>query len=299
MIEENPSQQHQQDNGKNPETIALQPAPSAEVPPPPPILPPQQTGSEPTGDPSQNEQAQAVDAIEKDLSKFERRILTATWAGVAAAAITGAFIYSQFKAMTDQNQILSAQSIGAVAGAIESERITREQLRLLREQVKAAQKGVSLRETMAQPIIIPTAGTSINHRERTGEVWVIVRVVNNGSIPAKYVSIAANTRFRDRDPEEIDYKFSNQDFRPAGPMPLLPYSTSQKPADAQGFTQPPRIFPKEYPAYKARKFYIWGYTRYRDTPRSRVHDTQFCRYGTAIFDVSGESYTQTKDCNEK
>jgi hypothetical protein len=166
-------------------------------------LPPNQTGGEPASNHPENQQAQTIDAVERDLNKFERKILTATWVGVIAAAITGAFIYSQFRAMTDQNQILSSQSIAAVAGAIESERITREQLRIAQAQAEAAKvQGQIMRQQLdlsERPWIVSEfAPTYFQFKEDGGFLGLRITLTNIGHSTAESITAWTTLSVNDR-----------------------------------------------------------------------------------------------------
>ena len=139
MIEEKPSQNRQQDTGTNPKPIAPISSVHAEIPFPQPVVAPRQAASHPTGDTTTNREEE-IEEIEKGMSAFERKMIPLTWFGLAIAAITGVFLYSQFRVMTDQTKILSDQNTSAVAGAIESERNMRAQIKVMQDQVNAIQK---------------------------------------------------------------------------------------------------------------------------------------------------------------
>ncbi len=85
-----------------------------------------------------------VRIVEDDeLKPFERKTLAyATW-GFGVAVGTLVLFFAQLGVMSDQTKILGTQSIEAVSSAIESERNTREQLRIANGQVRAAQDSVA------------------------------------------------------------------------------------------------------------------------------------------------------------
>jgi hypothetical protein len=121
------------------------------------------------------------------LNKFERRILFATWAGVAAAAITGVFIYSQFKIMSDQTQILGTQTINGSLDSIEAGRRIEKQLAIAQQQTNAAQDSVkAIQRQMRQDqrawidIALGNFQWSLN-----APVAVPVVITNMGKTPAQ------------------------------------------------------------------------------------------------------------------
>jgi hypothetical protein len=192
-MEENSSENNQQNAAGDPKSVTPVPAISIPVQPPKPVVPTQQTGSQPTANSGASEEEETIKKTEKEMGKFERWILRATWAGVLAAAITGYFIYNQFKAMTDQNQILGTQTISAVAGAIESERNTREQLRIAQKQAVAAQNSVKaiqrqMRQDQRAWIDVQFGEFSLN---QAGQMIVLITIKNIGKTPAKRIRLFA------------------------------------------------------------------------------------------------------------
>jgi len=151
MVEENPAKDSQQNTGGDSKLITPVPPVPAPIQPPKPVQSPQQTGVQSTGQPGEGHPNAAVGDVEKDLSTFERQMLWATWVAVIVAGLTGIILYSQFRIMGDQTKILSDQGISAIAGAIESERNTREQLRIANAQAQAAQDSVrAIQQQMRQ-----------------------------------------------------------------------------------------------------------------------------------------------------
>lgn len=126
MTEEDSGPKDEQ-NDKAPEPVALIAPVPLSVSPPQPVITPETIEQE----------------IKKEMSKFETAMVKLTWLGIAVTAITGGILYSQFRVMTDQTKILSDQSISAVAGAIESERNTRNQLLIAQQQASALQDEVT------------------------------------------------------------------------------------------------------------------------------------------------------------
>lgn len=301
MVEEKSSQDHQQDAGTAPKAIAAQSTPLTEVKSPPPVVPQQQTGAQPASSPTQRQEANAEEAIEKDLTKFERRILLATWAGVTAAAMTGVFIYSQFRVMTDQTNILSTQTIGAIADSIESGRRVEKQLSIAQQQATAAQdsvKGIKrqLRQDQEAMIVDERPWIGVIQVQTIGgidsdtnfevqEVNVVLR--NSGKTPAVRV------KFEWRDWEQpIDRAIPEYDafmalsharsmnvfngnvLAPSAPgsIPLLGLRT---------------VWSKDrHPDARLTVVYILGKLTYFDIfPKTPQHTTKFC-----LMHVSGPNF---------
>jgi hypothetical protein len=186
-MEENSSQDNRQIASPNPEGITQRHAPPREIPTPESVVGAQQTDVRPTADAPKRLRAIAAGTIENDLSKFERRILSATWAGVAAAAITGFVIYSQFRVMTDQTQILGAQTTSAVADSIESGRRVEKQLAIAQQQASAAQDSVkAIRRQMQQDqrAWINVSSGNVNFAENQ-PITIPVISTNSGKTPAR------------------------------------------------------------------------------------------------------------------
>jgi hypothetical protein len=207
-MEENRRKDSQQNTGEDSKSVPPVPANLTPVKPPQPVVPTQETSSQTAANPGENEE-QAIVKTEKDMDKFERWILRATWAGVTAAAITGYFIHNQFRAMTDQNQILGSQSISAVAGAIESERNTRAQLQIAQKQAQAAQDSVAiLQEQMRldqRAWIGPTNEVkSIFMAGQRGLFSVVLK--NSGKTPALHLHNLAHSKTLDKG-ENIEFTY--------------------------------------------------------------------------------------------
>jgi hypothetical protein len=291
---------------------------------PPPVAPVQNQGvggklnHEKPGDNVKKPRKILVEIIrDNELKPFEAQtIIWARWgvrlgaATLIVAILTLRVFYLQFKEMQTQTGILNTQAQQAAHDSIEAGKRVERQLELAEKQagtladlVKQATTSVVVQRQAVKPIVIPNAGTAVYHLEQTGEVWVVVRVQNNGSTDALSVSVAAKLGFRESAPTKIDYKFRDNDFKSAGTDKILPpFSATQKVADASSFTLSQKIYRREYPMYRSKEFYIWGYTRFMDAAGIPIHDVQFCRYGTAIFDVPDgypHPYTGTKECSQK
>ncbi len=104
----------------------------------------QPAGDSPGGRPEADEQGPVRVTVvpSAELSRYERNYLAVTRLAAFGAILAAVFVYFQFKGLVDQNRILSAQAQSAAAGATLNELNVREQLKLLREQVEAAQNSV-------------------------------------------------------------------------------------------------------------------------------------------------------------
>jgi hypothetical protein len=189
VIEENSSPKNEQNADKAPEPVTpVAPMPTP-IPPPEPVITPDRDGSQTTTQTSQNQPEGPEQIFENTMSAFERRMITLTWIGIAVTAITGGILYSQFRVMTDQTKILSDQSISAVVGAIESERNTREQIKVAQDQANAAQDGVkAIQQQMRQDLRAWVNMETANFRWVENQpLLVIGTLINKGKTPAKHV----------------------------------------------------------------------------------------------------------------
>lgn len=123
------------------------------------------------------------------LSKFERRVLTATWAGVVVAAGTGILIYSQFRVMSDQTLILSSQTISAAADSIESGRRVERQLAIAEQQAIAAKDSAEaiqrqMRQDQRPWVRITTGALKLSENDF---LRIPVHIASLGKTPARTV----------------------------------------------------------------------------------------------------------------
>jgi hypothetical protein len=211
VIEENPGKSSQQNADRDPEPTAPVPAKPAPVQPPKSVAAPQQTSSQLAGDSGQSKVEKEIEANEKAMTSFEKKMVPLTWAGLVIAAITGAFLYSQFRIMTDQTKILSDQSISAIAGAIESERNTRVQLETAQKQAKAAQDSVkavqnAMYQQLRPHVLLRAMDLAIPLQPNT-----IIKLnnafENSGQTPALNVSTLGKSEVKPRG-EKPDWGFS-------------------------------------------------------------------------------------------
>lgn len=124
------------------------------------------------------------------LSRSQTRLTI--WA-IVIAAIAAAFVWAQLKQMTWNNQILASQSESAVAGAIESERNTRAQIKVAQDQATAAQESVkAIQKQMRQDQrawmhFSETKITMTANAQGEVDVTVPLTMFATGKTPAKKV----------------------------------------------------------------------------------------------------------------
>jgi hypothetical protein len=134
-----------------------------------------------------------------DLEPFEEQTLAISkrtyWIalfGFGAAVVAAVFVGSQVKIMSDQTQIMGAQSESAVAGAIENERNTRKQLAIAQQQATAAQdnvKAITRQMRQDQRAWIKLDMPDKVHFEAYKTVEISVRVTNIGKTVARNVRV--------------------------------------------------------------------------------------------------------------
>lgn len=301
MIEENPSPQNEQNGDKAPDPVSpITPVPLP-IPAPQPVISTDTTGDKPTGDSPKHQETQATETIEKDLSKFEQKILVATWAGVLAAAITGVFIYSQFRIMSDQTKMLSDQSISAVAGAIESERNTRTQISVAQDQARATQSQVDAVRTQMrqdqrawmkmevarqpdfvphQPVLVPMEIVNIGKSAaRNVQVKIVVQKLPVTEVPTfnfKYARSYPTGADFPQHPDTVMGAWIN--VLPGNPEPVMP-----------------RMFEKDIQDFKDGKTYfvIFGQIDYLDI-FNVPHTTNYCQVTLANLFVYARG---SKECS--
>lgn len=115
-------------NNVSPQQASTQPSASISLPP----QPPQQS-------PTESEEVQ----ISRAMLEVNRRSVRATTYGIVVAAIAALFFWLQFKTMTYQTQIFSAQAVASVANAISSDDLIKKQIAALQQQAQAAQDSVA------------------------------------------------------------------------------------------------------------------------------------------------------------
>lgn len=186
MIEENSSQDSKQGSQQSSGADRKQP-PETSV---------NKIGGKPSGIPPKGEPKQPrkllVEILKDDeLRPFEKETLGVAkqtfrltlWA-VIIAAIGAAFVLGQLQQMTWNNQILASQSESAVTGAIESERITREQLKIARDQATAAKNSVEAIQNQMR--LDQRAWVTVDVGEKAGNFSVNMH--NTGRTPALNVT---------------------------------------------------------------------------------------------------------------
>jgi hypothetical protein len=226
------------------------------------------------------------------MEPFERRMLIATWVGIAIGVITGLVFIGQFWQMKTQTRILSEQAKQAAADSLVSENHTREQLRIASDQTKAAvdtAKAVTDYLFLQQEINSPQVNVDLMsiYHQKNGQVRVDIRIRNYGQTPARDLRGAVAWRFGVSPPPRKQRKFVS--FDPLTPDYLLAHNPSNL-QEAWSINHVGKVPPENYAIYKAQNenLYVWGEIYYRDAPQP----FRFCRYGAAkaVLDTSeGES----------
>jgi hypothetical protein len=283
LIEENPRKEGEADNKAAPEVIAPL-VPITPIPQQDPRAAPQATSSQIAGQQAETNAENAVNELKGEMSQFERKMITLTVVGIAVAAITGAIMYSQFKIMADQTKILSDQSISAVVGASESERNTREQLRIAREQAKSTQSQVDviqkqMREDQRAWVTLEVMKDPIFTAHQP--VTFAVEVVNIGKSAARNVRVTIGVqKVSTTEAPRFDYKYAGHYFVGVH-FPQHPETLTAGWIDTlPGSTEPvrPRIFEKDIQDIKEGKFCfaVYGRVEYMDI-FDVPHTTSFCQ----------------------
>jgi hypothetical protein len=183
VIEEKPSQNDEQDNKENTEGNV----PPAEVrsitPPSELIVPPEQASGNTATETPQAPPEQAEEAIEEAMKPFERRMLIATWVGIAIGVITGLVFIGQFWQMKKQTKILGQQVEDATSDTITARRHARQQLGAMQDQVKAIQR--QMRQDQRAWLDIQFDAISWAENQT---IQVRMTLTNKGKTPAKRVS---------------------------------------------------------------------------------------------------------------
>ncbi len=195
-------------------------------PDPTPLGAPHQTsGVNRTEIPARNTN-QTADKTKADLGMERLAAL-----GIIVAAITGVFIYSQFRALVDQNQILSSQAISAAASSVIQELNTRKQLKSAQDQIQGTEKTIStMHEQMRldQRAWVSCVGTGLEKIEVGKPIVFTTSLANSGKTIAKKVIANFHIRFSPTLIESIPSPKNAQTFPNSSVGILVPAGASQQ-----------------------------------------------------------------------
>jgi hypothetical protein len=141
------------------------------------------------------------------------------------------------------------------------------------------QRQTALQMEISRPRMVPSDVTGVYYDGH--EMYIRVRVQNNGNVDAFSVSIAAKFGFRPSDPTPMERRFSFADFSLTSPPALPPFVSTQVTALVESPHQV--ISTEDYAAGKSQKFYVWGEIHFQDPSQVQQTPFPFCRY------VSGDA----------
>lgn len=213
MADENSSDLNQRNRG---ESTKAAPIPTADTAFSPPVFTTVRSGHpfpDELSDQTETETVKRKESNDLRVAKegttaFDRKMILLTEIGIGVAAITGVVFYVQMMEMASQTQILSAQTISAVAGASIDEMNTRKQLSMFQEQVRSAQEQVRAARKEANAAqdgvaainkqmrldqrawVTSTTKTPVLQDE--GPIFQQFRLTNTGKTPAKNLRVEAD-----------------------------------------------------------------------------------------------------------